>query len=137
MKIRTGFVSNSSSSSFMAMVSRDGMLIEYITARFVTDHLPTDEDGETVDWSWWDLPPGCSRITENGYDSYRISGTSLDLYVMDECLDFVGIDAEGLFNDGLNKDQIREKFLEQIRGIGYTRILMDEPRLEYGEWGSG
>ena len=141
MKIRNGFVSNSSSSSFLALVIRDHRIINQIEKK-LKPKKNTDSDVEKKehdDWfDWYELAEGKNPVLENAdYERYVIKGTGLTIFENDYNLDMVGIELEEIDLRTRSLDDIEKSLREELEDYGIKINMNTRFTLEYGSWGSG
>lgn len=123
MKTRSGFVSNSSSSSFCVVaISTDYTDPQDFELLKAVGFFPADAQPDDDDLELW--------------PSYGAQGVNDDLVVIgSEEPGLLGIEAEGYLNGGYTVSQIGDMLLEILRKYGYRGN--EKPSLEFGEAGNG
>jgi hypothetical protein len=133
MKIRSGFVSNSSSSSFLALTTRHPMIMQQLEDKLKPPKFETDKN--SLDWyaleEQEDSPIGCAD-----YSRFYIKGTDLTLFESDWNIEMVGIqfDESDLRTKTLAK--IEKDLRKELEDYGIEIHEKVRFTLEYGDWGS-
>lgn len=140
MKIRQGFVSNSSSSSFLCVRTK-GPLVVNILSHYLQIDLSSPID--------MDLFEENPLIQEGDCGSYPIKDSDLSLYLSDDELSFVGYDLNPKDLEHNTVAAMKIKFIQEIDKImvhglklGHMLNPMEAESvrqsldLDYGEWSS-
>lgn len=115
MKIRQGFVSNSSSSSFLALACRDDKVIKTVLEK---ENIDSDDLYEQNIWGIYGLDDG------------------IELFECDNEISFVGFCVEKLLTNGEPLPKIKEKFIKALASKYGLVVSADNISLSYGEWPS-
>ncbi len=115
MKIRAGFVSNSSSSSFIAVGIDDTNV-----ARQLGWQSPEDEDYDYEQ----------TKLQDYGYGTWRVPGSKIVIYGGYD-LQCVGLEAEALLNGNYRVSEIGVLVLAELEKLGIS--TRRKPKLVFGE----
>ena len=137
MKIRTGFVSNSSSSSFLAVTTRNPRLLKEISNYI---GLPEEYEGWLDEYadSYWKKDDKSHKLTSGDYGRFVIKGTDIVVFDSYEGPAKIGLDIEEALRSNRTIDQCRVLLVKQLSSIGITTSNKEEESidLDYGEWGT-
>jgi len=124
MKIRQGFVSNSSSSSFIAVGIEDKDLLNKLVEAILGFDLETTDDGEKYD------------CLENLWtDQGMVDKDGFTIYFSDVRPFFVGLEAETLLIKDLRVSEIKQMFIDLVKER--YGITVKNAKLKCGETYSG
>lgn len=123
MKIRNGFVSNSSSSSFCIIG------IYNVECSWNRDSCCLKEYDESVYNEFNNL-----LRTEGEYNYYNFDDSDISLYGNGEAT-YVGIDCQELIESGKSFDEIRDIFINKMKEFHNIDIPKECVHMYYGETG--
>lgn len=128
MKTRQSFVSNSSTSSFIAVAVRDEKVVNQIKKKIGLNKLGDE---------WWDEieDKGFENI---GYGLYQHSDTSLELIGMsyDGEVDLIGIQIHDLLEGNNTVSECKDVLIDILADLG-IEVTPDQIRFEFGECSNG
>jgi len=123
MKVRAGFVSNSSSSSYMIVG----------VANYGDPRLRELAEKDEAKWGWGGLNEGKRLVFIGNEADYE---TADDGQLMQDYSPYaVGVEAESGFRAGQSLDDLKKEFIKIAAGYGVT-FTKNEVDLDYGETSS-
>ncbi len=117
MKIRKGFVSNSSSSSFIIVGVTDSDIMQQIAMK----------DGKFNDGEYTDVE--CSYGIDSS-SSFNYYGSYGEPY-------YIGVDISERLNKDVTLSELRNEFQKKAKDLYNIDIPIDKIKLHYGEVGDG
>jgi len=125
MKIRQGFVSNSSSSSFVAVITDDQKIID----KFLEEHCSSSDAME-------DFKEGSHEDFEDiNYGIYEHGPTGLHVYSSWSDINWIGLQIEDLLKKDMKLSECKQVVINMFAAAG-IKVKPSQLRLECGECSS-
>lgn len=126
MKFKGGFISNSSSSSFIAVYTKNGDVI----AQFLS-HLGFSSEEEFCEA----LYEGDPNVRETSYGIYRHVPSELEIYASCGEVHWIGLDVEAMLASDMKVSECKQEVIKMFTRLG-VKLTSEDLEFRSGECSS-